>query len=255
MARKSPDAKMNKLVAIAASLLLAGAAAASPGVAIASTGTAHAAKVTHHKVIARAKKAHKTTPAKPAHKVVKAKKTASRITRATQTPAPTGTSTSAADIAACADGSLVPTSANLDVVRAATLCLVNQQRALAGLAPLRENAALDAAAQAHSDDMVASNYFDHVTPTGTDVLSRVVAAGFATVASVLDLGENLAAGGGSLATPAATVTQWMNSAPHRANILDPTFQQTGIGVAPAVPAMLGIGTSGATYTQAFGTAS
>ncbi|HEX3873500.1 MAG TPA: CAP domain-containing protein, partial [Solirubrobacteraceae bacterium] len=100
----------------------------------------------------------------------------------------------------------------------------------------------------------ASDYFDHVAPGGADVLGRVVAAGFAIAHNVLDLGENLAAAAGSLATPAATVADWMSSPPHRANILDPTYRQTGIGVTPAVPAMLGIGQAGATYTQTFGTA-
>jgi uncharacterized protein YkwD len=259
MARKSPDSRMKHLVAIAASLVLAGGGIAAPGIAVASTVTAHSAKVTHHK------KAHAKATHKPAaHKTKHSSKTAREATQAKKqatqpkNPAPTtppnaGPTTVASSAAACANGNVIPTSANLDLVRAATLCLINQQRVIAGVAPLSENATLDAAALAHSNDMVAGNYFDHVAPTGADPLSRVVTAGFATVAKILDFGENIAAAGGSLASPAATVADWMSSAPHRANILDPTFKQTGLGVAAAVPGLLGLGGSGATYTQDFAT--
>jgi uncharacterized protein YkwD len=46
----------------------------------------------------------------------------------------------------------------------------------------------------------------------------------------------------------------MSSPPHRANILDPSFTDTGLGVVAALPPSLGLGTVGATYTQIFGTA-
>ncbi|MCA1689917.1 MAG: CAP domain-containing protein, partial [Actinobacteria bacterium] len=66
--------------------------------------------------------------------------------------------------------------------------------------------------------------------------------------------ENIAAAGGYLATPAATVKMWMGSPGHRANILDPAFRDTGIGVAPAAPALLTTG-PGASYTEDFATTS
>jgi uncharacterized protein YkwD len=271
MSRTSQRQRINHLVAIAAGLALAGGATLTTGVVAAAAAPAHAAKVTHHAT----RSTHTVTPshkAKSTHKPAVHKKT-SRTTRSvkvthtkapghakptgltvTPAPAPTPPPSAVAAPADCANVDLVPTSANLGLVRAATICLVNQQRAAAGLGALRENAALDAAAQAHSDDMVASDYFDHVAPTGSDMLSRIVTAGFATLDNVLDAGENIAAAGGSLATPSATVANWMASPDHRANILDPTFEQTGMGIAPGVPAMLGIGGSGATYTQTFGTA-
>jgi len=230
---------------------LAGAAIIAPAPASATAAAAHAAKVAHHASSATDNAAvHKR-----AHplKVVHHKQHIAPLVAA-PAPAQTPVPVASGSTAACADGDLAPTTANLDLIRGATICLVNQQRAAAGLAPLRENAALDTAAQAHSDDMVSSNYFDHNAPSGADPLSRVVAAGFATVATVLDLGENIAAGAGAQSTPAATVATWMGSASHRANILDPTFKQTGIGTTPAVPTVLGIGGSGATYTQSFGTA-
>jgi uncharacterized protein YkwD len=250
MARKSPHSRKISLLA----MTLVGAAIIAPAPASASAARGHATKVVHHASTA----AHKTASHKRTRRlrVSHHKTTLAPIiaTASVQTPQAAASVYSSASTAPCADGGLIPTSANLVQVRAATLCLINQQRSAAGLAPLRENAALDAAAQAHSDDMVSGNYFDHDSPSGADPLSRVVAAGFATVARVLDLGENIAAGADSLATPDATIANWMASAPHRANILDPTFKQTGIGITAAVPSVLGLGGSGATYTQNFGTA-
>jgi uncharacterized protein YkwD len=267
MSRISPSSWLTHLLAVTAGLLFAGSVMTAPALATTHHGTgAHAAKLAHHaasarhsadstsktasKSSAKASATHKTSAAAKKKKAVRVTKPAPQPSSPPAAPAPV---TVAAPLN-CTNTDLIPTSANLDLVRAATLCLINQQRLLAGLSPLIENPALDAAAQDHSNDMVANDYFDHVTPSGLSVLSRVVAAGFATLDAVLDLGENIAAGGGSLATPAATVANWMGSPPHRANILDPTFKDTGVGVAPAVPAMLGIGTSGATYTQTFGTA-
>ncbi|HEY7633378.1 MAG TPA: CAP domain-containing protein, partial [Thermoleophilaceae bacterium] len=61
----------------------------------------------------------------------------------------------------CANTDVVPTAGNLDVVRAAILCLNNQERDARGLPPLKENARLRQAAVGHSDDMVEQRYFDH----------------------------------------------------------------------------------------------
>jgi uncharacterized protein YkwD len=46
------------------------------------------------------------------------------------------------------------------------------------------------------------------------------------------------------------VAAWMNSAPHRANILKPAFRVIGIGIRPGVP--VSSGGQGATYTTDFG---
>jgi uncharacterized protein YkwD len=153
----------------------------------------------------------------------------------------------------CAGAHLIPTAANLARIQAATLCLVDAQRAAHGLRALRENAQLQVAAQTHATQMVARNYFNHVGPAGDSPLHRAVAAGYASNTGIRDLGENIAAASGSLATPAASVAAWMRSAPHRAAILNPAFRDTGIGVVAALPSTLGIGRSGATYAEDFGT--
>jgi uncharacterized protein YkwD len=143
----------------------------------------------------------------------------------------------------------MPARGNLNLIRAATLCLINKQRAANGEAPLHADGRLQAAAQGHSNDMVAGDYFDHTSPSGRTFLARIVAAGYSGWHS---LGENIATGTGSYATPAATVDEWMHSPGHRANILDRAFHASGIGVAPAAPPSFAGGAPGGTYTQDFG---
>ena len=157
--------------------------------------------------------------------------------------------------ASCANSGLVPDAANLVLVDAATLCLVNQQRAAARLSLLSDDATLDRAAQAHSQDMIAHDYFDHVSPTGSTPLSRLLAVHYLTLTAGYWIGENIAWGTLTLATPASIVGAWMQSPDHRANILRPEFRQSGIGIVAAAPGSMSQGESGATYTQDFGAVS
>jgi len=150
------------------------------------------------------------------------------------------------------DGRLPP--ATTSPPSSATLCLVDRERSARGLAPLRLDARLEAAAQVHAAQMVIGNFFDHVGPGGDGLLQRALAAGYGQRGTG-HLGENIGAASGSLATPAASVARWMRSPTHRAQILDPSFRDTGIGVAAGVPASLGLGSAGATYAEDFGTGS
>jgi cysteine-rich secretory family protein len=153
----------------------------------------------------------------------------------------------------CAGAHLVPTATNVARIQAATLCLIDAQRRAHGLRPLRQNADLQSAAQAHAAQMVTRDYFNHVGPGGDSPLQRAIATGYASRSGIRDLGENIAAASGSLATPAASVRAWMHSAAHRAQILNPAFRDTGIGVVAALPRSLRLGRSGATYAEDFGT--
>lgn len=166
-------------------------------------------------------------------------------TLATVAPAPTPSAT-------CTNTELTPTSANVALVREATLCLINQQRADNGERPLVENANLASAAQGHSDDMVTRDYFEHATPSGEEFQTRITASGYIPRGAAYEIGENIDCATLFLATPAATVTAWMNSPEHRANILNGEFRDSGIGVAAAAPAYFAEGQPGATYTQDFG---
>ena len=146
----------------------------------------------------------------------------------------------------------MPTPADIDQVRAATTCLVNLQRRHDGLAPLVDDGQLQGVAQAHSDDMVARDYFDHTSPSGATATDRILHSGYVSDAVSWAIGENIAYGTMNLATPSEVVTAWMNSPGHRANILDPGYRQTGMGVTPAVASSLSEGQAGAMYTQDFG---
>ena len=157
-----------------------------------------------------------------------------------------------ASASSCADTHLVPTRANSSRVEAATLCLVNVQRARHGVRALRPNADLARSSAAHSEDMVAKNYFDHVSPAGETLLERIRKSSYLPSAAAYVVGENIALGTMQLATPAAIVASWMKSPGHRANILNAEFRDTGVGVVARAPSRYAQGQRGATYTQQFG---
>lgn len=100
----------------------------------------------------------------------------------------------------------------------------NTSRAQNGVASLKLNGKLDAAAQAKANDMASRNYWSHNTPEGNPPWVFVTAQGY----SYQKLGENLAAGFGD---EQATINGWMASPPHRENLLDPAFSDVGFGYA------------------------
>jgi uncharacterized protein YkwD len=153
----------------------------------------------------------------------------------------------------CPNANLTPDQGNIEIIRAATLCLVNRERVDNGEHPLQLNTQLQRCAQGHTDNMVAENYFEHVGPSGDTPLSRMRAAGYIDSSQVgYEVGENIGWGTLWLATPNAIVAAWMASPGHRANILDAHFRDTAVGISPHAPASLANGQDGAIYTQDFG---
>ena len=220
---------------LALALSIASIATVSPAASVARAAGASAVPV------ARSTKPH------PAHHRRKPKphKVPSRPAVAppsASTPAP---------LVSCPDTDLVPVPGNLDRVSAATLCLINQQRALAGLTGLHRVAAMTTAATFHSYDMVALDYFAQVSPAAAGPLQRLIQTGYVRPDTAVDISEILAATTGTASTPAATVASWMSSPSSRAVIQSARFTDTGIGVAAAAPAVAGSG-PGATYTADFG---
>nr|WSW71017.1 sigma-70 family RNA polymerase sigma factor [Streptomyces sp. NBC_00995] len=120
---------------------------------------------------------------------------------------------------------------------AQVVALLNKERAAAGCGPLKEDAQLTDAAQRHSDDMSARDFFEHSNPDGADPGQRVTEAGYRWST----YGENIARG---QQTPASVMESWMNSPGHRANILNCAFKDVGIGVHQ--------GPGGPWWTQDFG---
>lgn len=154
---------------------------------------------------------------------------------------------------ACEGTELTPTAENLEAIRSATMCLVNQERARDGEQPLQPNGELEQAAQGHSEEMVRENYFDHVAPSGESPLQRLRAAGYIPGPPAgYAVGENIAWGTLSLSTPASIVNAWIGSPEHLANILNAAYRESAIGVDPAAPAGLSRGQAGAVYSQEFG---
>lgn len=152
--------------------------------------------------------------------------------------------------AACANAGLEPTASNLDQVAQATVCLVNQERTSRGLSSVSENSLLSRAARGHSDDMVARTYFAHDSLGGQSFMDRIRATGYLPSSGSWAAGENIAYGTSSLGTPQAIVASWMGSPGHRANILNRSFREIGVGVAAGVP--VAGRTTGGTYTHDFG---
>ena len=100
----------------------------------------------------------------------------------------------------------------------------NSQRSADHEQTLNLNPQLQAAAQTKANDMATRNYWSHDTPEGNVPWVFATAEGY----SYQKMGENLAAG---FIGPQAVTTAWMNSQPHRANLLDPAYTDAGFGVA------------------------
>jgi uncharacterized protein YkwD len=152
----------------------------------------------------------------------------------------------------CSDADAMPGQAPGDDLREATLCLMNAERTARGLGRLEAEPLLGRAAAGYARQMVRGRFFDHTSPSGSTMLARIRATRYLRDVSSWSVGENLAWGSGSLATPRATVRAWMQSADHRANLLDRRFADVGIGVAVGAPIALDPGELGGTYVTDFG---
>jgi len=95
--------------------------------------------------------------------------------------------------------------------------------------PLRWNDRLAAVARAHSLEMLNQGYFSHQDRQGGSVATRVEAAGIKWQA----VGENIAIYGGVVRAEAAFMSEPRFNQNHRANILNPSFTDVGIGIVQA----------------------
>lgn len=141
-------------------------------------------------------------------------------TTATLTPSTdTGTTTTAPT-----DNTVTSDNASVDnqSFEAQVAKLVNEQRAANGLTPLTLSTELSNVARTKSRDMHDNNYFSHTSPTYGSPFDMLKSFGISYRAA----GENIAMG---YASPEAVVTAWMNSAGHRANILNASYTQIGVG--------------------------
>jgi uncharacterized protein YkwD len=101
---------------------------------------------------------------------------------------------------------------------------INAFRAEHGQWPLAESEMLTEIAGSYAEQMIEEDFFGHLHPqTGASVGTRARQAGY----RYWKVGENLA--GGHL-SPAGVLEAWKESPSHRANLLDPEWQETGIGI-------------------------
>ncbi|MDD5469654.1 MAG: CAP domain-containing protein [Candidatus Peribacteraceae bacterium] len=119
------------------------------------------------------------------------------------------------------------------------LTQINAERARHGIAPLALNPILTQAAELHAADMWKRRYFSHITPEGRTYVDRMRAAGYftppascscearCTCEPYFSLGENIAQG---QLTVEQVMSDWLNSPPHRENMLNPNFTDIGIGL-------------------------
>ena len=110
-----------------------------------------------------------------------------------------------------------------DITRVSLESFVNQTRESLGLKPLLDNAKLDRAAWLKAENMIQNQYFSHTSPTGISPWYWFKQAGYAYKYA----GENLALG---FFESEEVFIAWLNSADHRANIVNPNYTEFGTAV-------------------------
>ena len=114
------------------------------------------------------------------------------------------------------------------------LALINQDRAALGIAPLTLNNKLNDAAESHSKWMLTTDSFSHTGVGGSSSLQRMQDAGYVFSGNWAS-GENIAwqteRGAAGIADDVINLHQsLMNSAGHRANLMNPNFTEIGLGI-------------------------
>ena len=94
----------------------------------------------------------------------------------------------------------------------------------AAVPPLGESRKLNDAAAAHARDMAKKKFFDHRGSDGSQPRDRVLRTGYKSRLT----GENIALGPESAEE---VVAGWLDSPGHCANIMEPRFQEIGVGLA------------------------
>ena len=100
--------------------------------------------------------------------------------------------------------------------------LINQQRINNGLPALKNDDEVQRVARIKAQDMVDNNYFSHTSPTYGSPFDMLKSFKI----TYNSAGENIAGNSSN----SGAVNAWMNSSGHKANILNSSFNYTGIGV-------------------------
>ena len=138
--------------------------------------------------------------------------------------------------AGCARAGAATETGTLTQSNAAILCLINTERTRRGLRAVRISAPLGRAALAHSADMVARDYFDHVSPDGRTARQRVRGTGYFRGGTGW-VEEVLALGWKSRSSPLQLVRALVSSRIHRRILLSRRARDVGVGLAVGAPTM------------------
>lgn len=149
---------------------------------------------------------------------------------------------------ACRGADLTPAAQGTGSAAAATLCLVNAERADRGLAPLAPERHLGAAARGHVADMLRRRYFAHDSLDGRSAVERIRDAGYRRGARRILGGENLAWGRHRADTPRSVVSGWIASPKHHRTMFFSRFRYASVAVGTATP----VAVPGSTYGMSFG---
>jgi len=150
---------------------------------------------------------------------------------------PASASAGAAASAPAASAAGTGSTCNLASFRSTLLARINQVRAtgadcgedgvFGAAAALTWNDKLTAAAEGHSQDMGANNFFSHTSADGRTLADRINASGYAWSSA----GENIAAGYTSVD---AVMDGWIESPGHCANLMNAGFAEVGVVCVPGV---------------------
>jgi uncharacterized protein YkwD len=139
--------------------------------------------------------------------------------------------TSAKPARAALASSAILSAYELDVVRR-----MNAIRTARGLRALRVSRQLSAASAYHSNQMGLRGFFEHESANGAEFWKRIERFYPSRRASSWSVGENIIWGSPEISA-SSVVREWMQSSPHRANILSREWRDVGVGAAhfPSAP--------------------
>ena len=107
------------------------------------------------------------------------------------------------------------------------LNLINQVRAQYGAPVVANNPSLTNLARSRSADMINRNYFSHTTPEGKNIFNILSENGIGYACAGENIYQCSPASNGS---EQAIINSWLSSSSHRANLLNASYRQVGIGI-------------------------
>ena len=127
-----------------------------------------------------------------------------------------------------ATASVSAASLHLSTLESQLLSQINLTRGRHGLRALRLSAALTAAADQHSQSMAQKGYFSHDSANGGSFFRRIASYYAYRGYSNWSAGENLLYSTPDI-DPVGALRLWMNSPEHRANLLNRSWREIGLG--------------------------